>query len=480
MSDVTDEVIVVEPATSTPAARRRPRKPSRSRQLRRGTSDTVIQSVAAAASGVGIMVVVSVVLNWRSPLAIVAAGYGAFIAVILVSELARERTRPRTTVIDLVEAERATPKIPAAPDAVDVSAPAPRLQVLPDDPKDDRPRQRRRIRGDDIVVATFAALAGAAFAEVIRVIYNQHSYIGMTLLWYLGFIVVFALLERDRSDAETAFDRVATVVVWSVGILVAAVLAWMLAYLFAQGVKKLSWTFFTEDLSKVGPLNPGGGAKHAIVGTLVQVGIATAIVVPIAVLTAVYLHEVNGRLAAPIRFIVDAMAGLPSIVAGLLVFTIWVDGRGFSGISGSVALVVLMLPTVTRTSEEILRTIPNPLREGALALGAPQWRVVRRVVLPTALAGLTTAAILGVARAIGETAPMLLTAFGTESTNADPLKGPQSDLPLFVWKLIRQPDATQNQRGWTGLFILVLMVLVLFVAARFIASRGQRRLGRAR
>jgi phosphate transport system permease protein len=254
----------------------------------------------------------------------------------------------------------------------------------------------------------------------------------------------------------------------------------MLVYLVAQGLKRLSWSFFTEDLSRVGPLNPGGGARHAIIGTFMQVGLATLVVVPIAVLTAVYLHEVNGRLAKPVRFIVDAMAGLPSIVAGLLVFTIWVDGRGFSGVAGSAALVILMLPTVTRTSEEILRTIPDPLREGALALGAPQWRVVRKVVLPTALAGLVTAAILGVARAIGETAPMLLTAFGTDSTNTNPASAPQSDLPLFVWKLIRQPNATQNERGWTGLLILVLMVLVLFVTARFITSRGQRKLGRAR
>jgi phosphate transport system permease protein len=476
MSDITEEVLVVETVSPDPSRPMR-RQPPRRKRPRRRANDTVNEIVAAVLVAIAAMVALSVAFNWREPVAIVAVGYLAFVAVIILSEVVRERARRRTTVIDLVEETAPlTAQLPAVNDA----EPASRLQVLPDDPKDDRPRPRRRLRGDDLVIALFAALAGAALSEIVRVVYNQHSYIGTVLWWYLGFMVVFALLESDRSDAETAIDRVATVVVWSVGFLVAAVLAWMLLYLFAQGVKRLSWSFFTEDLSKVGPLNPGGGAKHAIIGTLVQVGIATMVVVPIAVLTAVYLHEVNGRLAPPIRFIVDAMAGLPSIVAGLLVFTIWVDGRGFSGSSGSAALVVLMLPTVTRASEEILRTIPNPLREGALALGAPQWRVVRRVVLPTALAGLTTAAILGVARAIGETAPMLLTAFGAESTNVNPLEGPQSDLPLFVWKLIRQPDATQNERGWTGLFILVLMVLVLFVAARFIASRGQRKLGRAR
>jgi phosphate transport system permease protein len=476
MTDITEEIVVVEaaemPSPNGPSwpRRARPRRP------RRRLSSGVVQIVLAVSAALAVMVAVSVVGNWRQPLAVVVAGYATFVVVIFVSEILRERTRQRTTVIDLVAAEPPTIPLPVVVDP----RPAARAYTLPDDPRDDKPRARRRLRADDIVIAVFAALAATAFAEVVRVVYKQESYIGTALWWYVAFIAVFALLARDRSDAETALDRVVTVIIWSVGLLVAAVLAWMLMFLFAQGIKRLSWSFFTEDLSEVGPLNPGGGAKHAVLGTLVQVGIATLIVVPIAVLTAVYLHEVNGRLARPVRFIVDAMAGLPSIVAGLLVFTIWVDGRGFSGISGSAALVVLMLPTVTRTSEEILRTIPDPLREGALALGAPQWRVVRKVVLPTALAGLVTAAILGVARAIGETAPMLLTAFGTESTNVNPLEGPQSDLPLFVWKLIRQPDATQNERGWTGLFVLVLMVLVLFVAARFIASRGQRKLGRAR
>jgi phosphate transport system permease protein len=139
-----------------------------------------------------------------------------------------------------------------------------------------------------------------------------------------------------------------------------------------------------------------------------------------------------------------------------------------------------MLPTVTRTSEEILRTIPDSLREASLALGAPQWRVVTRVVLPTARAGLVTAVILGIARAVGETAPMLLTALGSNATNANVLKGPQSDLPLFVWGLIREPNKVQNDRAWTGALVLVLLVLVLFVTARLVSNRSQRKLGRGR
>jgi phosphate transport system permease protein len=162
-----------------------------------------------------------------------------------------------------------------------------------------------------------------------------------------------------------------------------------------------------------------------------------------------------------------------------LIFTIVVQQHGFSGVAGALALAVLMLPVVTRTSEEILRTVPDSLREGSLALGAPRWRLVQRVVLPTALTGLVTAVILGIARAIGETAPMLLTAFGSDSTVTRPNDGPQDDLPLFVWKLIRQPVDAQVQRAWTGALVLVMLVFALFVLARVIAGRSERRLRRA-
>lgn len=344
----------------------------------------------------------------------------------------------------------------------------------------DVPRRRRSFTQLDVTEALIALLASLALVVILHVVFRQQSLVGATVWWFVGFLVAYGLLVRDRADAEAAIDRMITVAVWATGAAVTAVLAWMLFYLAVKGLPALRPGFFTTDLSKVGPLDPGGGAKHALIGTLEQVGIATIVVVPIAVLTAIYLNEIKGRLALPVRFIVDAMSGLPSVVAGLLVFTVWVDGHGYSGIAGSAALVVLMLPTVTRTSEEILRTIPDPLREGGLALGAPQWRLTTRVVVPTALAGLTTAVILGVARAIGETAPMLLTAFGSDSTNTSPLKGPQDDLPLFVWKLINLPNARQTQRAWTGALILVMLVLVLFVTARTVANRSQRKLGRTR
>jgi phosphate transport system permease protein len=349
-----------------------------------------------------------------------------------------------------------------------------------DSPHRDRPRRQRKVTGDDLAAATLAVIAGGAFALTLRLVIGMHGIMGTVIWWYVAAMVVFFVLVRDRLDGEAALDRIMTVLIWSSGVIVSSVLVWMIAKLVIEGLPALNAQFFTDDMSKVGPLSPGGGVKHALIGTIEQVGLATAVVVPVAVLTAVYLNEINGRLALPARFVIDAMSGLPSIVAGLLIYTVWVSGHGFSGVAGAAALAVLMLPTVTRASEEILRTIPDHLREGALALGAPQWRVTVKVVIPTALAGLVTAVILGVARAVGETAPMLLTAFGADTTNTNPFSGPQSDLPLFVWKLIRLPNETQIQRGWTGALVLVLLVLVLFVTARFLASRSQKKLGRAR
>ncbi len=343
-------------------------------------------------------------------------------------------------------------------------------------PSGDRPRRRRKLTPEDHAATILSMLAGGAVALTLRVLLDQNGILGTLLWWYLSALVVFYILVRDRSDTEGALDRIVTVLIWSAGALVAAVLAWMLAFLFVKGIPALTGGFFTHDMSTVGPLTPGGGGEHALIGTLEQVGLATIVVVPVAILTAVYLHEIGGRLARPVRFIVDAMSGLPSIIAGLLVYTVWVDGRSFSGVAGAAALAVLMLPTVTRASEEILRTIPDTLREGALALGAPQWRLIVKVVIPTAMAGLVTATILGIARAVGETAPMLLTAFGSDSVNTNPFSGPQSDLPLFVWKLIRLPNASQLERAWSGALVLVLLVLVLFVAARYVATRSQRKL----
>lgn len=432
------------------------------------------------------------VIGWESTLGVAAAAWGSYTAALAVLSVmtpsmsvptmsAPTRTVPTlrardAVVVDLVEPDTQNGQVG---EPADLSVVA--LSDDPsDDPEHDKPRRLQVVDVDRVIETGLAVTSGLAVAMIVRILNDHQSLLGSTVWWFGAFIALTYVIAWAREGIEVGLDRVVTALVWSAGAIIVGVLAYMLVFLVGKGLPKLTFSFFTEDLSTVGPLDSGGGALHAIIGTLEQVGIATVVVVPIAILTAVYLNEIGGVLARPVRFITDAMSGLPSIVAGLFVFSIWVDGRGFTGFAGSIALIVLMLPTVTRTSEEILRTIPDTLREASMALGATQLRVVMSVVVPTALSGLVTAVILGVARAIGETAPMLLTAFGSDSVNLNPFSGAQSDLPLFVYKLIRVPNAAQNDRAWAGMLVLVIMVLVLFTTARYASTRSAKKLGRAR
>ena len=341
------------------------------------------------------------------------------------------------------------------------------------------PRTVRSFGTNDWLELGASTVSAGAFVAVLYIVMDWSGWLGPTIWWLAGFLAVYRTVVGRSNGPVAATDRVMTVVIGVGAAISVAALAWVVLFVFGKGIGKLRLSFFREDMASVGPLDAGGGAKHAMIGTLQQVGIATALSVPAAILTAIYLHEIKGRMSPVIRFFVDAMSGLPSIVAGLLVYTVWIlrFGMGYSGFAASMALTILMLPTVTRTAEEILRTVPETLREAALALGAPQWRVVLRVVVPTAASGLMTAAILGVARAIGETAPVLLTAQYAAATNTNVFKGKQATLPMFVYQLIRQPNQTQIDRAWTGALTLLLMVLVLFVLARYIGERGRRKRG---
>jgi phosphate transport system permease protein len=217
-----------------------------------------------------------------------------------------------------------------------------------------------------------------------------------------------------------------------------------------------------------------GGILHAIVGTLLIVGMATLISVPIGILAALYVTEVRGRLTPFVRFFVQAMSGVPSIVAGLFIYAaLVVTGLvPFSGLSGALALSILMLPTVARTAEEVLLLVPDDLRTAALALGSTQRRVVRMVVLPAAGPGLVTASILGIARVAGETAPLLLTAFGTATLNLNPLSEPMSALPLFIFTQMLLGEDNDVARAWFAAMVLMLIVTTLFVVARLLVSRS--------
>jgi len=253
-------------------------------------------------------------------------------------------------------------------------------------------------------------------------------------------------------------------------------LAGVITYTVAKGAGVLSARFFTESMRGVGPFDTNGGVYHAIIGTLEQVGIAAMLSIPLGIAVAIYLVEYeNGPLATVVRVLVDVMTGIPSIVAGLFIFAFWVlaMGQGFSGLAAGLALAVLMLPVVVRASEEMLRLVPAELREGAYALGIPKWRTIVSVVLPTASAGITTGVMLAIARVAGETAPLLLTAFGNDSVNVNPLHGAQSALPLFVFNQAGSPLPVANQRAWGAALTLIAVVVLLTVVARLLTRRNQ-------
>ncbi len=357
-------------------------------------------------------------------------------------------------------------------DIIDVEA----TEVAEPPSRPDVPRRVGRIGGDQIVDYVVAVLVGVHLVLLLRFLLDWDDTLGSAILAWAVFVTFHYMLTRERSSPEAATDSFVTTSMWSIGFVVCAVLGWMVTFLVLKGYRQLSWTFLTSDLRTVGALDEGGGVFHGIVATLEQVGLAVLLVVPIGILTAIYLNEIGGRMTLLIRFFVDSLAGLPSILAGLLIITI--IGFPYAGWKGSVALAVLTLPIMTRTSEEILKTVPDSLREASLALGAPQWKVVMRVVLPTARDGLLTAAILVVARAAGETAPILLTTGYSGATNWNPFNGTQMGLPYVVYDLIKKPNQTQIDRAWGGALVLLMLVLLLFIAARVTAARSARRLGR--
>jgi len=348
--------------------------------------------------------------------------------------------------------------------------------------------ERIRVRAFGAAEAGELAAAFAAALALVWLIYERltplSGGLGFWVCVYVAFLAIAWFVAREQRGAVIARDQVARIVVWSGGLGLIVPLTLIVAVVVAHGYHALTPHFFTQDQRLVGPLqsSKAGGGSAAIVGTLEQVGIAALISVPLGVTTAIFLNEVGGWLARPVRTIVDAMSAIPSIIAGLFIYALWIRGlhQHFSGVAAALALTVLMLPTVTRTTELVFRLVPGGLREASLALGSTEWRTTRHVVLPTSRSGVMTAVILGVARVIGETAPLLLVLGGANAFDKNPFHQ-QDGLPLFVYKqyfLLAQPSTIP--RAWTGALVLLAMVLVLFVAARLIGGQGPGHVSRFR
>jgi phosphate transport system permease protein len=340
-----------------------------------------------------------------------------------------------------------------------------------------RPRALRR---SDVGVVIGAAASSLALTWLVYERLTRLSGVqGFVLVWFGTFLLLHWLIVRELEGRRMATDRTIAVFIGSIAIGLLIPLLVILSYVVWKGFRYLRPAFFTQDQALVGSSSAAtvGGAKHAVIGTLEQVGLAMAVSIPLGMASAVFMNEVGGRMVRPVRVVVDAMSGVPSIVAGLFIFAIWILAlhQSFSGIAAAFAMSILMLPTVTRTSVEVLRLVPDGLREASLAVGGTQWRTVWNVVLPTARSGLITAVILGVARVIGETALLIMTAFGASLVNWNPFQGPQQSLPLFVYQSYSINTPGEVARAWTGALVLIAMILFLFAAARLV---GRARIGR--
>ena len=299
--------------------------------------------------------------------------------------------------------------------------------------------------------------------------------LALFIVFFAAYMVFTSSIKGFQLGSAAAKDAVVNSLVAFGAIVTVIPIASILFTVVQKGLPGISLNLFASDMSMATPTDPlsNGGLLHAITGTLALVTLALIMSVPIGILTALYLTEIKGRFTAPIRFLVQAMSGVPSIVAGLFILSaiLYPITKSFSGFMGALALTILMIPTIARTSEEVLNLIPNDLREAGVALGGTQWRTVAMIVLPAAKSGLITAVILGVARIAGETAPLLLLTGGGDKVNPNAFNGPLGSLPYYIWKSFNAGSPEALTRAWAGLLVLVGLVLILFTTARYLGSK---------
>jgi phosphate transport system permease protein len=281
---------------------------------------------------------------------------------------------------------------------------------------------------------------------------------------------------REPAGWRRTKDRIATTLMVIAIVLVIIPLGFVLYTVIAKGVSTISWTFLTSPIPpQVAPAGVGG-IGPAVLGTLEITGMATLMAVPLGVLGAIYLNEYGGKgvLARLIGFMSDVMTGVPSIVMGLFLFSIWVLHFGFSGFAGALALACLMLPIVIRSTYEMLRLVPDPLREASYAVGATKARVTTTVVLPAALGGIVSGALLAIARAAGETAPLLFTILTVTTANPDIFSGANTAIPAQIFANASSPYVGAQGRAWGAALTLIVLALVLMIAARIVTARFTR------
>jgi phosphate transport system permease protein len=379
-----------------------------------------------------------------------------------------------------------TPAVPppARHAAPDLTVPPPELPAPPADrpvPPPDRPRTLRARTLDDKL-----SLRGAAVGSLslVWLLYGHilplHGALGFIICWYVAFLGLYAAVSSVGNPRPIIADRLAAAVVHGGAVTVGIALVSVIFFTFYRGWKPLlHLNFYSSDMAGVLPFDPltRGGVLHAITGTIVELAIAIAVSLPLGVGAAVFMTEVGGRFARAVRTVVEAMTALPSIVAGLFIYTTLIVALHVprSGLTAAMAISVMMLPIIARAADVVLRVVPGGLREAGLALGSTHWRTVWHVVLPTARPGLATALILGVARGVGETSPVLLTSGASTFFNADPLHSWMNSLPLFVFTAVRSGQPIYIERGFAAASVLLALVLLLFVVARRVARQRRGR-----
>jgi phosphate transport system permease protein len=341
-----------------------------------------------------------------------------------------------------------------------------------------KPTKPWKLDNKQIGINSIAFLAVLVLTPAVVAITPLKGKLGAAFVIFVLATIMNIAISLKRQGTKTLTNSIATSLIYTATALVLLPLSSLLYTVLMNGKESIRWNTFTMDMRVTQPDAPftEGGALHAIVGTGVIVFIATIICVPVGILTALYLTEIKGKFEGFIRFLVQAMSGVPSIVAGLFIYTVLIVSLGlkYSGFAGALALTILMLPTVARTAEEVLKLIPNDLREAGVALGGTQWRTVAMVVVPAARSGILTAIILGVARVAGETAPLILTILGNSETRINPANVPMAALPLYTFNLMKTGLNVAISRAWGGALILLILVLILFMVARILGGRGRK------
>jgi phosphate transport system permease protein len=342
-------------------------------------------------------------------------------------------------------------------------------------PVDDVPRRTSERTADDVMALVGSAAGSLA---VVWILYEGllpfSGVLGFLVCWFVGFLAMYAGVTALSHPRPIVMDRLAASVIYVFAGVVGFALASTVFYTVFKGWPALHhFNFFTKDMAGVGPQDPltHGGIQHALVGSLIELGIATAVALPLGIGTAIFITEVGGRFSKFVRTVIEAMTALPDILAGLFVYTTLIVhlGVGRTGFAAACALSIMMTPIIARGADVALRVVPGGLREAGMALGASHWQTVWRVVLPTARPGLATSLILGLARAVGETAPVLIASGASTFLNYHPLRDPMNSLPLFAYAAIRSGEPTYIQRGFGDASVLLGLVLILFIVTRLLA-----------